>query len=121
MNITQKKTTFGLIIGTRNIFNTQLAAIEREKLLNPLKKLGFDYVIPSACATKAGAIETRADAGICAELFKANRDAIYGIIVVLPNFGDELGIFQTLETANLDVPVLVQACNDEADKVDVKR
>lgn len=120
MKIMQKKTTFGLIVGTRNIFNAQLAAAERENIINLLEKLGFGYVIPYAYATPAGAIETRSDAKICSELFKANRDAIDGIIVVLPNFGDELGIVQTLQMANLNVPVLVQACNDENEKVDVK-
>lgn len=116
----QKKITFGLIVGTRNIFNAQLAASERKKLLSLLDGLGFTYVIPEAEATPAGAIETRADAKVCAELFKARRDEIDGIIIVLPNFGDELGIVQTLEMARLNVPVLVQACNDEIDKVDVK-
>lgn len=120
MKIMQKKITFGLIIGTRNIFNAQLASAARDKLLALLDNLGFGYVIPGANATPAGVIETRADAKICAELFKAHRDEIDGIIVVLPNFGDEQGIIQTLELANLNVPVLVQACNDEMDKVDVK-
>jgi len=112
MEIMQKKITFGLIIGTRNIFNAQLASAARDKLLALLDNLGFGYVIPGANATPAGVIETRADAKICAELFKAHRDEIDGIIVVLPNFGDEQGIIQTLELANLNVPVLVQACND---------
>jgi L-fucose isomerase-like protein len=120
MKMMQKKITFGVIVGTRNIFNAQLAVAERKKLLSLLEKLGFGYVIPDAEATAAGAIETRVDAKICAELFKAHRDAIDGIIVVLPNFGDELGIIQALEIAKLNVPVLVQACNDQIDKVDVK-
>lgn len=115
----KKKITLGLIVGTRNIFNAQLAAVERKKLLALLDELGFGYVIPDADATAAGAVETRADAKICAELFRAHRDEIDGVIVVLPNFGDELGIVQTLEMANLNVPVLVQACNDDIDKVDV--
>jgi L-fucose isomerase-like protein len=120
MKMVQKKITFGVIVGTRNIFNAQLAVAERKKLLSLLEKLGFEYVIPDAQATAAGAIETRADAKICAELFKTHRDVIDGVIVVLPNFGDELGVIQTLEMAKLHVPVLVQACNDQIDKVDVK-
>jgi L-fucose isomerase-like protein len=120
MNIMQKQPAFGVIVGTRNIFNAQLASEERRKVLGLLDRLGFGYVIPDEKATPAGAIETRADARICAELFKANRGAIDGIIVVLPNFGDELGIVQTLEMAKLDVPILVQACNDQIDKVNVK-
>jgi len=120
MRLTEKTITFGLIVGTRNIFNAQLAAAERKKLLSVLEELGFDYVIPDEKATPTGAIETMADAKKCAALFKDNRDKIDGIIVVLPNFGDELGVVQTLDTARLSVPVLVQACNDEIDKVDVK-
>jgi len=120
MKALQKQTTFGLIIGTRNIFNAQLASVERRKLLGLLDKLGFGYVIPDAKATPAGAIETRADAKICAELFKANRDRIDGIIVVLPNFSSEQGVAAVLEMAKLQVPVLIQAGNDEIDKVDVR-
>ena len=120
MNIMQKKSTFGVIIGTRNIFNAQLAVEQRQKILNQLDTLGLGYILPEESATPAGAIETRGDAKICAELFRSHRDSIDGIIIILPNFGDELGIVQTLQIANLDVPVLVQACNDENDKVDVK-
>lgn len=120
MNIMQKKITFGVIIGTRNIFNSQLAAEQRQKILRRLDQLGFGYIIPDEKATSAGAIETRADSKICAELFKLHRDSIDGILIILPNFGDELGIVQTLQLAKLDVPVLVQACNDEIGKVDVK-
>ena len=36
-------------------------------------------------------------------------DQIDGIIVTLPNFGDERAIADTLRMADLDVPVLVQA------------
>ena len=116
----QRKITFGLIVGTRNIFNAQLASEERQKVLGLLNQLGFGYVIADEKATTAGAIETRADAKVCAELFKSHRDSIDGILIILPNFGDELGVVQTLEMAKLGVPVLVQACSDEVDKVNVK-
>ncbi|MHC4432757.1 MAG: L-fucose/L-arabinose isomerase family protein [Planctomycetota bacterium] len=120
MRAIDKKITFGLIVGSRNIFNAELATADRRKLLHRLEELGFDYVIPDEKATEAGAIETLADASKCAELFKQNRDRIDGVIVVLPNFGDELGVVQTLDAARLDVPVLVQASNDQIERVDVK-
>lgn len=113
MNLMEKKTTFGLIVGTRGFFNPELAAQGRRDLLTKLDKLGYDYVIPPEDATPNGAIETLADAKICAALFKKNQDIIDGIIVVLPNFGDELGVVHTLDMAKLNVPVLVQACDDE--------
>ncbi|GAK52799.1 L-fucose isomerase [Candidatus Moduliflexus flocculans] len=119
MNLMEKKATFGLIVGTRGFFNPVLANGGRKQLLAKLEKLGYNYVIPSENATPNGAIETLKDARICAELFQAQRKEIDGIIVVLPNFGDELGVVQTLELAKLNVPVLVQACDDDLDKVDV--
>jgi len=120
MKMKQRKITFGLIVATRNIFNAQLAKKGRKQLLKVLDKLGFDYVIPPESATPNGAIETLSDAKKCAHLFKQNQDKIDGVIVILPNFGDELGVVQTLDIAKLNVPVMIQACNDQLDKVDVK-
>ncbi len=113
MKIMEKKTTFGLIVGSRGFFNAELAVQGRKDLLAKLDQLGYNYVIPPVEATPNGVIETLADAKVCAELFKQHRDEIDGVVVVLPNFGDELGIVQTLEMAKLNVPVLVQACDDE--------
>ncbi len=112
MNVFDKTTTFGLIVGTRGFFNSELAVQGRKDLLAKLDSLGYDYVIPPEDATPNGAIETYADAKICAEVFKARRDDIDGIVVVLPNFGDEMGVVYTLDMADLNVPVLVQACDD---------
>ena len=59
-------------------------------MLATLEKLGYEYVIPVEDATPNGAIESLSDARICAELFQKNQQKIDGIIVILPNFGDEL-------------------------------
>ena len=40
-------------------------------------------------------------------------------IVSLPNFGFEIGIINAISVADLNVPILVQACDDENDKVDL--
>ena len=115
----KQKLTFGLIVGTRNIFNSRLAIEARETLIKKMDKLGHDYVILPSSETPTGNIETLKDAKKCARLFSENRDKIDGIIVVLPNFGDELGVVNSINMAKLDVPVLVQACDDDNDKVDV--
>ncbi|MCD8184974.1 MAG: fucose isomerase [Rikenellaceae bacterium] len=117
----KQRLTFGLIVATRNIFNKKLAEEARPVLLRKMEELGYDYVILESGQTPAGgAIETYADAKACAELFRANREKIDGIIVVLPNFGDEVGVINSINLAELNVPVLVQACDDENDKVDLK-
>jgi L-fucose isomerase-like protein len=115
-----EKTSFGVIIGTRGFFNSELAKQGRKTLLAKLKKLGYGALILPENATPTGAVETVEDAGKCAKFFQANRDKIHGIIVALPNFGDELGIVNTLNQAKLNVPLLIQASDDELDKVDVK-
>lgn len=117
MGVLDRKVTFGLIVGTRRIFNPKLATDGRRDLLARLEKLGHGYVITEEKATPNGAVESRADALKCAALFQASRGKIDGIIVSLPNFGDELGIVQALEAANLGVPVLVHAFDDDLDKV----
>jgi len=114
-----RKVTFGLIVGTRGFFNPQLAREGRKQLLSKLDALGYSYVILPEAATAHGAVETRADARKCAELFHTHRECIDGVIVALPNFGDELGVVQTLDLAGLNVPVLVQASRDRLDAVDV--
>ena len=115
----KQKLTFGLIVATRNIFNSKLAEEARPLLLKKMDQWGHDYVILPSEETPTGAIETYQDAKKCAALFSKNRDKIDGVIIVLPNFGDELGVVNTLAQAKLDVPVLVQACDDDNDKVDV--
>lgn len=112
---------FGVIIGTRAYFNSELARDVRKQLLKILENEGYDYVILPEDATPTGSssIETREDGLKCAELFRQNRDRIDGIIVSLPNFGFEIGIINAISIADLNVPVLVQACDDENDKVDL--
>lgn len=118
--IMARPTCFGLIIGTRNIFNGALARNARTQLLSLLDMEGYSYILPPEGATRNGAIETVQDASVCAELFRKERDRIDGVVVVLPNFGDELGVVETLLRAKLDVPVLIQASDDENDKVDLR-
>lgn len=112
---------FGIIIGTRAYFNSELARDVRKQLLETLAKENYDYVILPEDATPTGSssIETREDGLKCAKLFRENRDRIDGIIVSLPNFGFEIGIINAISVADLNVPVLVQACDDENDKVDL--
>lgn len=117
MRMMEKTLCFGLIVGTRGFFNSDLAVGVRSKLLEILDAHGYDYVITPEDATPNGAIETRDHAKLCAKLFREHVEEIDGIIVVLPNFGDELAIVQTLEMSGLDVPVLVQACDDELGKL----
>ena len=115
------KLCFGVIVGTRAYFNSALAKDVRAQLLKTIEEQGHEYVILPEDATPTGSssIETREDGLKCAALFRQHRDEIDGIIISLPNFGFEIGIINAISVAELNVPVLVQACDDENDKVDL--
>ena len=104
--------TFGVIVGNRGFFPDHLAKSGRADMIAVLEKAGHNVVVAGPEDTKYGAVETRAEAGKCADLFKRHRETLDGVIVTLPNFGDERAIADTLRMAGLNVPVLVQATPD---------
>jgi len=106
------KTTLGLIVGNRGFFPGHLAESGRAEMLKVLEQAGVDVVVLDAAQSKHGAIETYEEATRCAEHFRANGERIDGVIVTLPNFGDERAIADTLRLSRLKVPVLVQATPD---------
>jgi len=104
-----RKTTFGIIIGNRGFFPDSLVGQGRKDILNVLKENGYGAVALSLKQTKYGAVETYAEAKACAELFAKNSEKIDGIIVTLPNFGDEKGVAEAIKRSGLSVPVLIHA------------
>ncbi len=114
-----KKMTYGLIIGNRGFFPDHLAKTGREEMMRALEKAGADYVVLGPDESKHGAVETHEEAKRCAALFQKNRDRLDGVIVALPNFGDERAIADTLRLARLNVPVLVQATPDTPAKMTI--
>jgi L-fucose isomerase-like protein len=110
---------FGVIVSTRAFFPGWLAEEAREKITKKLTDMGHEYVMVDRDSMPYGAVETYEQAKVCAELFKRNRDRIDGILVILPNFGDEIGVVNAVREADLKVPVLVQACDDKLDLLDV--
>ena len=118
--MTNKQMTMGVIVGNRGFFPDQLAEEGRAEMIRILEKAGVKVVCLGPQDTKFGAVETRAEARKCADLFKQHRDEIDGIIVTLPNFGDERGVAETLRLSGLDVPVLVQATPDSAGQMTIQ-
>lgn len=113
--------TLGVVIGNRDFFPDVLVSEARADVLALCASAGVDVVILGEDATKLGAVETWEHARACAELFRRHRDTIDGVLVCLPNFGDEKGVADTLKLAALDVPVLVQASPDDLDQLHVER
>jgi L-fucose isomerase-like protein len=114
-----KRMTMGLIVGNRGFFPDHLAKSGREEMLRALASAGMDVVALTPEQSKYGAVETRDETRRCAELFRLNRDRINGVIVTLPNFGEERAIADTLRLADLRVPVLIQATPDDPKKMTI--
>src|SRR5277367_7143285 len=114
---TKRKMTMGVIVGNRGFFPDNLAKTGREEIIQVLQKAGMDVVVLGPEQSKYGAVETYEDAMRCTELFKSKADTIDGVILTLPNFGEERGIVDALRLSRLNVPVLVQATPDTPGKM----
>lgn len=113
--------SYGIIIGNRDFFPDKLVEEARKDIQQLFQELGLEAVMLDPSQSKLGGVETHAEAKACAQLFRENRDSIAGIIVILPNFGDEKGVADTIKLADLNVPVLIQGYPDDLDRLDVIR
>lgn len=118
--LNQRPVTLAVIVGNRGFFPAWLAGEGRDIILNVLQQAGINAIITPVADTNNGAIESLAEARLCAELFRQHRDEIDGVLVTLPNFGDERAVANTLRFADLNVPVLVHAFPDDATRMDIK-
>jgi len=117
--IFDRPVSLGVVIASRAFFSPDPCKAARRELIAQFDSLGLNAVTLPAEATPNGAVQSIEDAKLYAEHFIANRDKIDGLVISLPNFGDEIAVVELIQRAGLDVPILLQACNDEIDKVDV--
>ncbi|MBI4979460.1 MAG: hypothetical protein HZC28_18430 [Spirochaetes bacterium] len=111
-----KKTTFALYFGNRGFFPEQLIAAARAELSARIGALGYETRMMAADATRFGAIETPQEGRLFARFLAENKSAVDGVIICLPNFGDERGAVEAVRDAG--VPVMVMAYPDSLDKMD---
>ena len=112
-SLLKRPITLGVIVGNRGFFPDHLASSGRETILEVLAQHHIQTVIVEANLTNVGAIETLQEARVCAELFQQHRNELDGILVTLPNFGDERAIANVLRWSDLHVPVLIHAFPDD--------
>jgi L-fucose isomerase-like protein len=115
------KTTLGVIVGNRDFFPDRLITEGRRDILALFDEMDIEPVILKETDTKLGSVETYAHAKQCADLFQQNRHRIDGVLISLPNFGDEKGVADTMKLSGLDVPILIQAYPDDLDQFSVER
>jgi L-fucose isomerase-like protein len=115
------KVTLGVIVGNRDFFPDKLVTEGRNDILTLFREMDIEAVILEETDTKLGSVETYTHAKACAELFRKNRDRIDGVLVSLPNFGDEKGVADTIKLSGLNVPILVQGYPDDLSQFSVER
>lgn len=113
--------TLAIIVGNRDFFPDRLIAEGRQDILAVCKELDIEPILLDEHATKLGAVETWGHAKACADLFKKHADRIDGLLVSLPNFGDEKGVADAVKLSGLQVPILVQAYPDKLKEFNVER
>jgi L-fucose isomerase-like protein len=111
----------GVIVGNRDFFPDVLITEARKDLTKLFSELQIEPIWLSPEESKLGAVETWMDAQKCGDLLRKNRERIEGILVCLPNFGDEKGVADSIRLAETHVPVLVQACPDDLDQFGLDR
>lgn len=105
------KTTFALFFGNRGFFPARLQAAAREELTATLRRLGHKTLALDPKATRHGAVETPQEGERYAQFLRAQHGKFGGVILCLPNFGDETGAIAALQDCG--VPILIQAYPDE--------
>lgn len=112
-----EQTTLAVLFGNRNFFPSYLVDEARQQMQALFEEMGIRAIMLSADQTPYGGVETYQDAKVAAEMLKQHKDEIQGVVVALPNFGDEKAIADSIRMAGLTVPVLIQAEADSLDKM----
>ncbi|MDR2184771.1 MAG: hypothetical protein LBO80_03755 [Treponema sp.] len=108
--------TFALYFGNRGFFPGELIAGARQEMIRAVEEAGCGYIVMDEKETRYGAVETHEEGRRYAAFLKANAGKYHGVILCLPNFGDENGAMAAL--AECGTPVLVQAYRDLPGKLD---
>ena len=108
--------TFALFFGNRGFFPERLIAEARRELVERLRALGINSMCLPEEATRYGAVETSAEGRIYAEFLEENKGNYQGVILCLPNFGDENGAAEALRDCG--TPIYILAYPDEIDRMD---
>jgi L-fucose isomerase-like protein len=110
-----EKSKFALFFGNRGFFPASLQIEARAELPRVLKAAGHDFIMMDETATRYGAVETPREGEAFANFLRDNRGNYDGVILSLPNFGDENGAISALKDAG--VPILIQAYPDDLEKM----
>ena len=107
---------FAIYFGNRGFFPGELVASAIADFKRVLAANGHEALIMEGAGTRYDAVETPEEGRKYADFLAAHRGEYDGVILSLPNFGDENGAVVALRDAG--VPILVQAYPDEPGMMD---
>ena len=105
-----------LLIANRGFFPSSVIESAREEMTQAVERAGAEALIMDASLTRYGAVETRDEGEVYANFLAEHAGEYDGLIICLPNFGDENGIKEAIK--DVKVPILLQAYPDELGKMD---
>lgn len=111
--------TFALYFGNRGFFPESLVAGARHEMKQAVERNGHRALLLDEAETRFGAVESTEEGRKYARFLRENKGKYNGVILCLPNFGDETGAVAALEDCG--VPILIQAYPDELDKMGFSR
>ncbi len=109
-----EKLRMAVLFGNRGFFPGEVAAKAREEMSQAIKQAGFVPILMDESLTRYGAVESMAEGKIFADFLA--KEKVDGVVICLPNFGDETGAATACRDAG--VPILIQAYPDEVGKMD---
>ena len=112
-----KKQKFALLFSHRGIFSKNVVKQAIEDMKKAVIDSGNEYLIQPEGITPLNAVETAEQGRKYANFLKQHEGEFDGVILCLPNFGDENGAVAALKNCN--VPILIQACPDIRGKMDI--
>lgn len=111
-----RKLTFALFFANRGFFPAESIGRAREEMEKAVTDLGFEYIEMESTLTRFGAVETQEEGFRYANFLKEHEGGYDGVIMCLPNFGDENGALKAMHDCR--TPILLQAYPDEAGAMD---
>lgn len=107
---------FAVYFGNRGFFPGELIASAISDFKEALAANGHEAIVMEGRGTRYDAVETPEEGRKFAAFLKEHEGEYGGIILSLPNFGDENGALAAL--GDVKVPILVQAYPDEIGSMD---
>ena len=104
------------MVSNRGFFPSTVIEAAYADMRLAAEKAGVELLEIEQGKVRFGAVETTQEGAIYHGFLQAHRGEYDGVVLCLPNFGDENGIKAALR--DIDVPLLLQAYPDEIGKMD---